>query len=662
MSCAGCHGGAGEQLCVGCHKVGGPGGNPHGAGFASHKDKRRDVPWPPVPRVESIDEAARQPPVTRCWGSLRGGARSPRVSPHAARATRRRPGADAGDSGPREHESETWSEIRLGLGHQQHINDPKIVCTSCHENGFKNRHEALSRLSHEASAGQTHAGGATPETKTDASPATRSGLGRRRRPASAATRRRKASWRRSRSTGPPSATRATRSTRSPPSRRWTARRATSSDRRSTPRTTEARAASTATARTAPRSRAHVVLELELPHEAGRFPSRRCTTRVSPAIRPISSRPARRRRASAATSRKPTLLAATVPAHAQVQHLPRASLSQGHGRHVQQLPHQRPREPRRREGHVHQLPRARTRATSTPRGLPARRATRTSRPPTRPRTRAGPRAWLAIRHRTRLRSRAVTAPCSARSATRRSRAITAASLGHKDCAKCTARPPTSPRKRPPAPRATRPRPSTAHAGHQQCTTCHEKHDGKLLANAKTCGVVPRPEDGGPARRESRAGAPTVTARTDRRDWTRRQRARRATIAPNCRACTAPARTPTATSATRRTRRRTPTARRARVLSRRPAQSPAGRQCVQRLPRVPPGNVTMIRGPCVRSCSWRSSSGRGGRRLRLAAAARPLHLRRPRPPPTPLEHTDTPMDDPWSRSSRPTTSRSSRPPAS
>ncbi len=44
VACAGCHGGAGEQLCVGCHKVGGPGGNPHGAGFASQKDKRRDVP------------------------------------------------------------------------------------------------------------------------------------------------------------------------------------------------------------------------------------------------------------------------------------------------------------------------------------------------------------------------------------------------------------------------------------------------------------------------------------------------------------------------------------------------------------------------------------------------------------------------------------------
>jgi predicted CXXCH cytochrome family protein len=44
MSCAGCHGGAGEQLCVGCHRVGGPGGNPHGRGFQSHKDKLRDLP------------------------------------------------------------------------------------------------------------------------------------------------------------------------------------------------------------------------------------------------------------------------------------------------------------------------------------------------------------------------------------------------------------------------------------------------------------------------------------------------------------------------------------------------------------------------------------------------------------------------------------------
>jgi hypothetical protein len=44
VSCAGCHGGAGEQLCIGCHKVGGPGGNPHGPGFSSQKDKRRDIP------------------------------------------------------------------------------------------------------------------------------------------------------------------------------------------------------------------------------------------------------------------------------------------------------------------------------------------------------------------------------------------------------------------------------------------------------------------------------------------------------------------------------------------------------------------------------------------------------------------------------------------
>jgi hypothetical protein len=37
--CAGCHGGAGEALCVGCHKVGAIGGNPHTAGFHSRRSK-----------------------------------------------------------------------------------------------------------------------------------------------------------------------------------------------------------------------------------------------------------------------------------------------------------------------------------------------------------------------------------------------------------------------------------------------------------------------------------------------------------------------------------------------------------------------------------------------------------------------------------------------
>ncbi len=37
VSCASCHGGAGESLCVGCHRVGGPGGNPHPPGFSSSK-------------------------------------------------------------------------------------------------------------------------------------------------------------------------------------------------------------------------------------------------------------------------------------------------------------------------------------------------------------------------------------------------------------------------------------------------------------------------------------------------------------------------------------------------------------------------------------------------------------------------------------------------
>lgn len=37
VACASCHGGAGESLCVGCHRVGGPGGNPHPPGFRSSK-------------------------------------------------------------------------------------------------------------------------------------------------------------------------------------------------------------------------------------------------------------------------------------------------------------------------------------------------------------------------------------------------------------------------------------------------------------------------------------------------------------------------------------------------------------------------------------------------------------------------------------------------
>lgn len=36
-SCAACHGGAGEQLCVSCHAVGGVGGNPHPPGWSSNQ-------------------------------------------------------------------------------------------------------------------------------------------------------------------------------------------------------------------------------------------------------------------------------------------------------------------------------------------------------------------------------------------------------------------------------------------------------------------------------------------------------------------------------------------------------------------------------------------------------------------------------------------------
>ncbi|WP_428266075.1 hypothetical protein [Haliangium sp.] len=37
VSCAGCHGGAGELLCVDCHREGGVGGNPHPPGWRSNK-------------------------------------------------------------------------------------------------------------------------------------------------------------------------------------------------------------------------------------------------------------------------------------------------------------------------------------------------------------------------------------------------------------------------------------------------------------------------------------------------------------------------------------------------------------------------------------------------------------------------------------------------
>lgn len=42
--CAACHTGAGEQLCIGCHRVGGVGGNPHRAGWTSNKRPTIDQP------------------------------------------------------------------------------------------------------------------------------------------------------------------------------------------------------------------------------------------------------------------------------------------------------------------------------------------------------------------------------------------------------------------------------------------------------------------------------------------------------------------------------------------------------------------------------------------------------------------------------------------
>jgi len=42
--CASCHSGAGEKMCVGCHRVGAIGGNPHRPGWTSQKQPRVDMP------------------------------------------------------------------------------------------------------------------------------------------------------------------------------------------------------------------------------------------------------------------------------------------------------------------------------------------------------------------------------------------------------------------------------------------------------------------------------------------------------------------------------------------------------------------------------------------------------------------------------------------
>jgi hypothetical protein len=44
LDCASCHSGAGEALCIGCHRVGGQGGNPHRPGWTSRLNKVTDMP------------------------------------------------------------------------------------------------------------------------------------------------------------------------------------------------------------------------------------------------------------------------------------------------------------------------------------------------------------------------------------------------------------------------------------------------------------------------------------------------------------------------------------------------------------------------------------------------------------------------------------------
>jgi hypothetical protein len=65
---------------------------------------------------------------------------------------------------PRAHGDFTWSELRLSIGHQQHITKATIVCKDCHQGGFHNPGTAPCLGCHKKEAAQTHAGGTEKKT------------------------------------------------------------------------------------------------------------------------------------------------------------------------------------------------------------------------------------------------------------------------------------------------------------------------------------------------------------------------------------------------------------------------------------------------------------------------------------------------------------------
>lgn len=398
---------------------------------------------------------------------------------------------DAAPPGPRTHDNETWSEIRLGLGHQQHINNPKIVCSSCHQNGFHNPGTKPCLVCHtKQAAGQTHAGSA--ENKTDC---------------------------------------LTCHMFRPEKKMPTCISCHEKQQGKLAAVTEHRTTECKSCHHVHEKPAVTPMECTSCHEqrsplhAAHEGSKGCldchsahgaavTARTScgnchktpggpkPALHDscLTCHTPHQFAASAPATcigchkQKPTLLATTVPAHAKcntchVPHSPKATSATCANCHTD----------------IH-LNHGGEKGTCTGCHAPHSGNLDSKGPActtchqnvasTDKSAHAGGLACVGCHsnpHAPQLPGGDVfCAKCHAPIIS-----VTAASLGHKDCAKCHGPSPTHhPTKAPPCSTCHAAEASTAPPGHQQCTKCHEKHDGKLLATAQTCASCHAKKTGGP----------------------------------------------------------------------------------------------------------------------------------------------------------------------
>ena len=131
LSCASCHGGAGEVLCVSCHQVGGPGGNPHPPGFNSRLEQGQRPTLPTVSRGWEMKRAAITIGVFAVLGFL-GGFLFAKLSTNVVPTIK-----EQREAGPTRTVPDTWREVRLSPGHSQHVVNERIECNECHDPGAR---------------------------------------------------------------------------------------------------------------------------------------------------------------------------------------------------------------------------------------------------------------------------------------------------------------------------------------------------------------------------------------------------------------------------------------------------------------------------------------------------------------------------------------------